>query len=211
MTWKYIGSGSGGTAGSLQTVTETYGQQQREPLMEVSYNGSGLPQYLYNADELAPGYSGSAKVTVTYESSGLSGSAASCVASVANGPISGATEQSPTATSTWTFGYNPLQPRLSPCYTADTADAHGSLAAGTPREAGGYTSITPPCQQSGSAVCSGRTGGEQIKVFYDFYGQEMERVDELGNYTQDQYSPRGSAPVDRRPGRQSDRLRLRPG
>ncbi len=180
--WKYIGSGSGGTTGSLQEVIETT-SSGNTPLVEVSYNGSGLPQYLYNADELAPGYSGSTRVTIGY-----TGSPAQ-VSSISNGTITG---QVPTTTSTWSFNYTPCSINSPPssCYTNATAYVHGSLAAGSTRQAAGYTFITPPCQQTG-AVCSGRAGGEQIEVFYDFYGREMERVDELGNYTQEQYNAQG--------------------
>jgi YD repeat-containing protein len=177
--WKYIGAGSGGTSGSLQTIFD--GQRN---ILRVSYDSSGRPQTIQNANDLNPpsGYNATHNLTISYDGAGK-------VASVANGPISGQTP----ATSTWSFGYHP---DTSGTTKADpTIAAHGSVTAGTQRAAAGYTIVTPPCEQA-AGTCAGHSGTAQVKVYYDTLAQTMERVELPGSdgvvrHTQMQYSDSG--------------------
>ncbi len=181
VTWKYIGDSGGGTTGSLMTVND-----QTRDLLKVTYytvgSGDGPPEYIYNANELASGYSGSDKVTLCYDnpaSGCLASTGPHVLTSISQGPITG---QVPTTTSAWSFAYTSCE--VTACST-DATVHHGST-----RLADGFTEITPPCQQSGS-TCTGRTGGKYTKVFYDNAGQKMETIDPLGNTTQEQYTPEG--------------------
>jgi RHS repeat-associated protein len=183
VTWKYVGDGAGGTSGRLQIVND-----QTRDLVKITYDGSGRPQFFYNADDLSaasgspdpnltPGYNAAHEVRFDYDASGR-------VASVKEENI---TAQTP-ATSTWTFDYHPDTSGATK--TDPTQAAHATLAAGSQRASDGYTLVKPPCENA-SPTCAGASSSAAIKVFYDSYGQTMERVDLLGKITQDQVNEQG--------------------
>jgi RHS repeat-associated protein len=130
----------------------------------VSYDGSGRPQVLKNANDLdgtmIPAYNNGHDLRLAYDSTNR-------VASVSAENVS---TQSPT-TSTWTFAYT-----LANTTTDATAATHGTLAAGSTRTAAGYTTITPPCEQS-STTCTGFNGTSRVTVYWDDFAHEMERVE----------------------------------
>ena len=190
--WYYSADGSG----NLQTVNDGY-----RDLFKVTYS-SGLPQYLYDANELV---SGSDKITFGY--------ASSQVTSIAYGPI---TNQTP-STSTWSFAYT--SPTYcsggsppSDCKTDGVKSAHPGLSVNQQRVAAGYTVMKSPCQQS-SVSCPGQTDSSSSKVYYDGNDLIMEQVGPLGSgdYTQEQFNSNGpsldrGSKLDRRPGQLHIRL-----
>jgi RHS repeat-associated protein len=171
VTWKYIGDGANGESGSLQTVFDG-----TRNLFKVTYAG-GLPQYLYNANQLAPGYTGTDKLSFGYDSS-----TPKKLTSLSYGPTA---NQTP-STSTWTFEYQ------AGGTTHATKAAHAGLVQASTRTASGYTTVKAPCQQ-GVGSCTGRSGAASTKVFYDNLGFTMERDGPLGvnDYTQAQYNAKG--------------------
>ncbi len=144
--WTYTAD----TSGRLQTVNDG-----TRDLLKITYDSSGRPQTIQNADDLAS--SSSHNVTVSYDS-------ANRVSSISQGPITGQTP----STSTWTFGYHPDP---SGTTTTDASMNHGAA-----RAAAGYTTITPPCEQS-TTTCSGHTSAAHQTVYYDAYGYPMEKVE----------------------------------
>ena len=182
-TWSYVGDGSGGTSGNLQTVNRQASGSSLHPLLKITYT-SGLPSKLQNADDITS--SSSHDVLIGYSSSQ--------VTSVTVEHITGQTNPS-----VWTFQYSscPLAGAPAECFTDTAVHAHGTLTAGTARLAAGYTKITPPCLQA-SYLCSGRDSGKYNEVLYDDAGQVMEGSDPLCvhldtscNHAQTQYSPDG--------------------
>ncbi|MGQ0804673.1 MAG: phage head spike fiber domain-containing protein, partial [Actinomycetota bacterium] len=165
VVWRYVGTGSGGASGSLQTVNDG-----TRDVLKISYDASGRPQVLLNANDLSklsgspdpslnPVYDSGHRLLLGYDGSNRA-------TSVSAERVSG---QTPT-TSTWSFAY------------ATGGSTHASVHHGGARAAAGNTTITPPCQQ-GPGTCPGRSGSRRIKVFYDDRLQEMERIDLLGRYT----------------------------
>lgn len=153
--WKY--AGVSGATGALATVYDgtrnlvkfTYG---------TSGNGNGLVTKIQNANDLdpthaSPNYSPSHAVTIAYD-------ADKRVTSVSSGPISG-------QTATWQFTYHLSGPYPTDATRADHADG----AAGTVRQAAGYTTVTDP-------------DGHQSQTYYDSADHPMESVDPLGRITE---------------------------
>ena len=171
VTWSYLGDGNN----RLETVNDG-----TRNLVQISYDNTtnNRPSVLLNADDLSarsgspdpnlnPSYSTSHEIDISYASTGNQ------VCQISQPHITG---QTPTTTSTWQFSYSGggCASPPSSCPTSNRANAHGSLGATDSWPAAGCTSITPPCQEAGSAVCANRTGSQHVEVFYDNYGQEME-------------------------------------
>jgi RHS repeat-associated protein len=175
-TWHYIGTS--GSSGKLQTVYDG-----TRNVLKISYDGSGRAQVFQNADDLDPSYGGSHDLRIdAYDSLNRA-------TTIKEENISGQTP----ATSTWTFGYHPDPTGAST--THPTSAAHSGISAGVSRIAGGYTTITPPCEQP-STICAGHSGTVHLTVYYDDLGQTMERVelpgtDGLAHYVQTQYDGYG--------------------
>ena len=165
VVWKYVGSGSGGTSGSVAKVNDG-----TRDLLQITYGTNGKPSQIQNANDLdsthaSPGYDSTHKVAVSYDTNNL-------VTTVTEGPITG---QSP-STSTWTFAYHP-----GAVTTSATAATHGDLASGTTRTADGYTEITPPRQY-------GQTTPKKTVVYYDDLDHPIDTVDLLGHHTRSSYT-----------------------
>jgi RHS repeat-associated protein len=160
LTWRYIGDGGmgAGTSGRLARINNGV-----RDLLAITYDGSGRPQKIQNANDLdpshaSPGYSATHSITINYDGSGR-------VSAVDDGPVTGQTP----STATWTLAYFPGLVAASPLRAA-----HGGLPAGTARTADGYSTVTPPMQQ-------GQPSPKVSKVFYDNLGHTMEVVDPLGS------------------------------
>jgi RHS repeat-associated protein len=167
VTWRYLGNDTGGTSGRLATISDGV-----RDIAAISYDSSGRFTKLQNANDLdpahaSPGYNAAHALTIGYDSNGR-------VASVSEGPITGQTPP----TSTTTFDYEPGSTTTTP-----TRAAHVGIAAGTPRTADGYTTVTPPNQQ-------GQASPKFDKVVYDNDGNAIEREDVLGNLTLAGYNSR---------------------
>jgi len=167
VTWKYVGTGGGGTSGRLASINDG-----TRDIASISYDGSNRVNALKNANDLDPshassGYSTTHGLAVSYDGN-------SRVASISDGPITTQT----TTTSTWSFAYTP-----GSVSTTATRATHGSLTSGSTRTAAGYTTVTPPNQQGAGTPKS-------TKVYYDGHGNLLERDDILGNITMAGYSSR---------------------
>jgi RHS repeat-associated protein len=154
-TWTY-------TANANNEITAV--NDGTRQLLALSYNASGLPVELQNADDLdpthaSPGYNGQHSLQLTY-----SGNQVSCLI---DGPISGQAASSQPACagggtaseSTWSFNYAPGCPALQ------APQAGHSLPQGT---AAGCTTVTNPNQQP---------NGSGITVIYDSNGRPLELDD----------------------------------
>jgi RHS repeat-associated protein len=173
--WLYTGDASA-TSGNLQTVSDG-----TRSVFKVTYTG-GLPHALYNADELAPGYSGSDSVTLCYGGTLLAscgaGSSPHQVSEISQGPISG---QTPTVSS-WTFQYHLGGMTHTPAWPA-----HQSAN----RTVAGYTVITPPCQQPTVSCPDVPNNGAATTVYYDGNDLTLEKDNPLGGYTETDYNANG--------------------
>jgi YD repeat-containing protein len=161
VTWKYIGDGTGGTSGRIAKVNDG-----TRDLLQITYT-NGKPTQIQNANDLnpsqaSPGYNSAHTVTIAYTNN--------LATQIAEGPITGQTP----STSTWSFAY-----QSGPAATSATAAGHGELAAGTVRNADGYTEITPPREQ-----------GTQNKttVYYDDLDHPIDTLDLLGHHTRSSYT-----------------------
>ncbi|MFY9587619.1 MAG: PA14 domain-containing protein [Actinomycetota bacterium] len=153
--WKYVGDGAGGTSGRLATVNNGI-----RDVLKITYDGSGRPQKIQNANDLnpgaaSPGYDGTHAITIGYDTA-----SPARVQTVTEGPVTGQTP----ATATWTLAYNGAA-------STDPTANHGGA-----RPADGYTTLTAP----GASASS--------KVYFDHLGRTMESVDELLHATQVAYN-----------------------
>ncbi len=175
VVWRYVGDTGGGTSGKLARVNNG-----TRDLLAITYDTSGRPQKLQNANDLnpgaaSPGYDGTHAVTISYDTA-----TPSRVLSVTDGPRTGQTP----ANSTWSFEYFPgLISTGDPGGPSAPANAHEGIGAGATRTAEGYTLMTPPNQQ-------GQPTPKKTKVFYDNLGRTMEAVDVLGFKTLSGYNDR---------------------
>lgn len=158
--WTYKADSKGNLAtvndGTRNLVTYTYG---------TSGNSNGLIQEIQNADDLTPmatslgaNYNTTHAVTVSYD-------ADKRATQVSEGPISGQTP----STSSWSFSYH----LTGPYPTDPTKAAHPDygIAAGTVRQAAGYTTLTDPL-------------GGQTETYFDSGDHPIEIVDPLGHTSQ---------------------------
>ena len=154
-TWTY----SANASNQITTVNDPARQ-----LFALTYNASGLPSEIQNADDLdpthaSPGYNGQHSLQLTY-----SGSKVSCVI---DGPISGQTASAQpscagggtASDSTWSFNYAPTCPSLRQPQPGHSIQ-QGTMA--------GCTTVTNPDQQP---------SGAGVTVIYDGYGRSLESDD----------------------------------
>ena len=166
VTWKYIGTGGGGSSGQIAQVYDG-----ARTLLQLSYDASSRVSKVQNADDLdpshaSPGYNGLHALAVTYDNA-----SPARVTCAINGPITGQAASTQPACagggsaseSTWTFAYHPGTLAATP-----TRAAHGSLPPNSARSAAGYATVTPPNQQPSGSV---------VSVYYDTLGRTMERDD----------------------------------
>jgi RHS repeat-associated protein len=166
VTWKYIGDAGGGTSGRLITINDG-----TRDLLQLSYGSNGMLSKLQNANDLdasVTNYDHSHSIQISYEGSNR-------VSQISDGPITGQTP----STSTWSFDYHPGTTTVA---TATRKD-HPGIAAGTVRNADGYTLVTPPRQQ-------GQPSPKQTRVYYDGLDHPIETDDLRGNATLAAYNNR---------------------
>jgi RHS repeat-associated protein len=184
-TWKYV-TGSSGLLTSITDGTRT--------LDSFTYDSSHRLIKIQNADDLdsthaSPGYNSNHSIQITYDSAGR-------VSQISEGPITG---QVPT-TSTTSFDYHPVvyttpcaPPQLCSLNTYPTHAYHhipsdgypwdrnynplgSELAAGSQRDAAGYTVVTAPNLQGTTTT------------YYDGLNHPVETIDALGRITQEEYN-----------------------
>jgi RHS repeat-associated protein len=164
VTWKLIGNTGGGTGGHLVKLNDG-----TRDLYQLTYDANDKLQKIQNANDLnaaaaSPGYDSTHSVQISYDGSGRA-------TSVVEGPITGQTPSS----STWSFVYHP-----GSVQTNVTRAAHDGLAAGSTRQAAGYTEITPPRQQ-------GQPSPKKTTVYYDDLDHPLETIDLLGHVSESGY------------------------
>jgi RHS repeat-associated protein len=172
VTWRYIGDGGMGAGTSGRLIAVNNGVRN---VLGIAYDASGRPQTIVNANDLdptnpntSPGYNPAHALTLSYVSS-----TDSRLAEVKDGPVTG---QNP-ADAKWTFTYVPgVKTTGQPDGPSAPAKTHADIAAGAPRTADGYTTVTPPNQQS-------QPSPKKTRVYYDNLGRTMEAWDTLGNKT----------------------------
>lgn len=174
VTWKYFGTGGGGTSGQISRVNNG-----TRDVAEITYTANGLPWLIQNANDLnsihdenlSPGYDQTHKLEIRYDTQNPQR-----VTDVIDGPV---TNQS-SASSTWTFAYNAICP-TSP---APTRAAHAGIALGTVRANDGCTTMKPPRQQPPEPQ------PKVVTTFYDNLGHPIQVTDLLGNVTLAGYDER---------------------
>ncbi len=165
VTWRYIGTGGGGTSGSLERVNDGI-----RDLMKLHWSASvpSLVDQVWNANDLdpaaaSPGYNPAHSLTIGYQLDATK-DFYKAVKSVAEGPVtSGGSSTTPTTT----FNYLRAPPSLVYPLTATRA-AHDGVAVGTVRQQAGHTQVRPP---------KGYPTGPTYYVFWDAYGHALEERD----------------------------------